>query len=148
VRGLDHRAVHAQLAPARDLEPARQRHHPLVEGGQRRGFDQVGPAQQGGVVGHPLQIDATELPEHQAVADEALDLLIAPAVQAPDHEQAQDDLDRRVPGRPRVRLCGARRAARQVGLDPAEDLIVIEQAIELAQHRLEVGHELRHQREQ
>jgi hypothetical protein len=50
-----------------------------------------------------------------------------------------------VPGRPRLYV---RRAPRQVGLDRAEDLSVIEQAIEFAQHRLEVGHELRHQREQ
>jgi hypothetical protein len=105
----------------------------------------VGPAQQRRVVGHPLEINTAELAQHQAIADEVLDLLVAPAVQALDHEQAQDDLDRRA--RPASRQA-VRRAARQVGLDPAEDLIVVEQAIELAQHRLEVGHELRHQREQ
>jgi hypothetical protein len=41
-----------------------------------------------------------------------------------------------------------RRPARQVGPDAPDDDVVVEQVVELAQHRLEPGIELRHQIEQ
>ena len=53
---------------------------------ERLRADGVGPADQRGVVGDLLEVDAAELPEHQAVVDEVLGLLVAPAVEPHDHE--------------------------------------------------------------
>ena len=55
---------------------------------------QVGPAEQGRIIGHGLRIDATELAQHQAITDPALGGLIAPPIQVLDHQHPQDDLDR------------------------------------------------------
>ena len=39
---------------------------------KRLGLDQVGPADERGIVGHLLHIDSAELAQHQAIADELL----------------------------------------------------------------------------
>src|ERR687886_1179279 len=131
-RGLHHRAVNAQLAPARHFEPSRQLNHALVEGEERLWRDEVGPAQQCGVVRHLLQINAAELAQDQTVGDEVLNLLVAPAVEALDHKQAQNDLDRRARASEDQAVW---RTPCQVGLDAPKDAVVLEQGIELAQHR-------------
>jgi hypothetical protein len=51
-RGLHHGAIHAELPPAGYLQRARQLDDSLVERRQRGGFDQIGPAQQGGIIGY------------------------------------------------------------------------------------------------
>jgi hypothetical protein len=144
-RRLHHRAVKAQLPPARHREPARQGDHAVVERDQRRGRDDVGPAQKGGVVGHLLQVDAAELAQDEAVGHEALDLLVAPPVEPLDDEQTQDDLDRRT--RP-PQGQAARPAPRHVSLDPANDLVVLEQPIQLRQFGFEGLGQSRHEPEQ
>jgi hypothetical protein len=98
--GLDHRAVEPQLAPGGHLEVAGQRHHPLVERGERRRGDHPGPAQQRRVGRHLLLVDPAELAQRQAAADEMLELLVAPTMEPLDHQQAHDGLDRRA-GAPR-----------------------------------------------
>src|ERR671938_934094 len=144
-RGLHHRAVDAQLAPARHFEPSRQRHHTLVEGEEGLWRDEVGPAQQRGVVRHLLQIDAAELAQDQTVGNEVLDLLVAPAVEALDHEKAQDDLDGRARPSPAQ---GVWRPLRQVGPDALKDRVTLEQAIEFAQHRFKLAEPRRDEGEQ
>jgi len=72
--------VDAQLPPARDPRGLRQRHDPVVERGDGARPDEVGPADEGGVVGHRLQVHAAELPQHQTIVDEVLGLGIAPPV--------------------------------------------------------------------
>jgi hypothetical protein len=50
----------------------------------------VCPADEGGVVGSGLQVEPTELAQNDAVVNEVLRLLIAEAIEPPDHEHPQD----------------------------------------------------------
>src|SRR5512146_1795538 len=95
---------------------------------QRGGLDEVRPAHEGGIVGYGLPVDATEVTQHQAIADPLLGLGITPRVKVLDDEQAQDDLDRsrRSPGSKRMGITLA-----QIGADLLKDAIIIEQRIEL-----------------
>ena len=100
---------------------------------------------QGGVVGDLLEVDPAELAEDQAVVDEVLGLLVAPAIEPHDHEHAEDDLDRcggPAPG------AGLGMPAGEVGADEVEELVVVEEAVELLELRLEAQAELGGQREQ
>ena len=92
--GLDRRGVDPELAAAGHLQRPGQLDHPVVERLERLRADGVGPADQRGVVGDLLEVDAAELAEHQAVVDEVLGLRVAPAVEPHDHEHAEDDLHR------------------------------------------------------
>jgi sensor domain CHASE-containing protein len=63
-----------------------------------------------------------------------LDLLVAPAVEPLEHEQAQHDLDRRA-GPPQAQA--VRAASGHVGFDPAKDRVILEQPVELRELGLE-----------
>jgi hypothetical protein len=75
--GLHGGGVDAELAAAGDLQAPRQLDDPVVELLERLGPDGVGPADQDGIVGDLLEIDAAELPQDQAVVDEELRLGVA-----------------------------------------------------------------------
>jgi hypothetical protein len=142
---LDHRAVDPELPAAGHCARPRQRHHPLSE--LLDGFrpDEVGPADERGVVRDRRQVDAAELAQDQAVGDAALGLRVAPAIEPLDHQQAQDHLDGgavAAPGR------GVRIPLGQIGFDPLDDRVLVEQAVQLPQFWLEVGRQFRHQRKQ
>src|SRR5262249_55428607 len=107
--------------------------------------DGVGPSDQRGVVGDALEVDAAELAEDQAVVDEVLGLLEAPGVQPHDHEHAEDDLDR---GGGAAAGGGPGVSRGEVAADEVEELVVVEEAVELLQLRLEAEPELGDQREQ
>ena len=110
------------------------------------GPDGVGPADQRGVVGDLLEVDPAELAEHQAVVDEVLGLLVAPAVEPHDHEHPEDDLHRGGGPAAGARSWGERRArSSRTALD---DLVVVEQAVELLELGLEAEAELGDQGEQ
>ena len=92
--GLDGRGVDAELAAPGHLQRPGQLDDAVVDPLDGLRPDGVGPPDQRGVVGDLLEVDAAELAEHQAVVDEVLGLLVAPAVEPHDHEHAEDDLDR------------------------------------------------------
>jgi hypothetical protein len=46
-----------------------------------------------GIVGHPFGVDLTKLAQHQAIADDLLDLLVTSAIEVLDKQHVQDDLD-------------------------------------------------------
>jgi hypothetical protein len=103
------------------------------------------PAQEGGVVGHLLQVDAAELAQDEAVGHEVLDLRVAPVVEPLDDEQAQDDPDRGT-GPPQRQA--VRPAPRHVGFDPAKDRVILEQPIQLRELGFEGPRQPRHESEQ
>jgi hypothetical protein len=142
---LHRRGVDPELATAGHLQRPGQLDHPVVERLERLRPDGVGPTDQRGVVGDLLEVDAAELAEHQAVVDEVLGLLIAPAVEAHDHEHPEDDLDRGGGA-----AAGPRpgRAACHVGADGLDDRVVVEQAVELLELGPESEAEPGHQGEQ
>jgi hypothetical protein len=143
--GLDHRAVDPQLpAPGHARRPS-QLDDPVEQPVQRRGLDQVGPAQQRRAVRHRLQRQAAELAQHQAVGHEPLGLLVAPAVQVLDHQHAQHDLHRR---RGPAGHRRPRPAPDQVVADQPEQRVVVEQAVDRRQLRLEPQRQPRHGVEQ
>lgn len=125
--GLYHRAVGPELTAPRRLVLEGQGYRPLVEAPERLGADQVRPADQRRVVGRGLQVQPAELPQDQRVRDVSLGGLEAPIVEAPYHQHPQDHLHRRgaAPEPLRVRV-----ALGQVGLEPDEELVVIEQPVE------------------
>src|SRR5215210_5440248 len=84
--GLDHRAVGSELATARNFQRAGQLDGALVERLKRFRPDQVGPADEGCVLGSALQIQATELPQADRITDEMLGLLVASSVEPFDHQ--------------------------------------------------------------
>ena len=92
--GLDRRGVDPELAAAGHLQRPGQLDHAVVERLERLRPDGVGPADQRGVVGDLLEVDAAELPQHQAVVDEILGLGVAPGIEPHDDEHAEDDLHR------------------------------------------------------
>jgi hypothetical protein len=139
---LHHRGVNPQLAATGHLQRTGQLDHAVVERGDRVGTNEVGPADEGGVVGHRLEIEAAELAQYQAVAHEALSLLVAPVVQALDDQEPQDDLDR---GGMAPARRGVRPAPHQVGAYSLEQRVVIQQLIELrefgVERQLQLGHQ-------
>jgi hypothetical protein len=143
--GLDRRGVDPELAAPRHLQRPGELDHPVVQRPQRLGADGVGPADQDGVVGDLLEVDPAELAEHQAVVDEVLGLLVAPAVEPHDHEYAKDDLDR---GGGTAAGPRARAAAGHIGADTVDDLIVVEQSVELLELGLETEPEAGDEREE
>jgi hypothetical protein len=90
--GFDYRAVDTQFPTAGDLQVAGALGDVVEQAVHRRRLDEVSPAPQRGIVGHPFGIHATELAQDQAVADPLFRLLIAPIVEVLDDEHAQDDL--------------------------------------------------------
>ena len=86
---LHHRAADAQLAPMCDVVLAGQLDHPVMPLVQHRRLDQIGPSQQGDVARHRLKTDATELAQYQAAGDKLTSLIIAPAIQVLEYQQAQ-----------------------------------------------------------
>ena len=94
-RRLHHRPVDAQRAATGDPTRLGQGDGAVVERGDRFRPDAVRPADAGGVVGHGRQRDPTALAQHQAVVDELRGFGIAPAGQALDHQQAEEDRHRR-----------------------------------------------------
>jgi hypothetical protein len=125
-----HHAVHPQLPSPGHFQRLRQRHDPLVERLEGAGPDQVGPAQQRGVVRHRGQIKATELAQDQAIGHKVFGLLVAPVVQPLDDQQPLNHLHGC--GGPSARG-GVGRAAAQVGFDAMKERIVCQQLIELRQ---------------
>jgi hypothetical protein len=107
--------------------------------------DGGGPADQGGVVGDALEVDAAELAQHQAVVDEGLGLGVAPGVEPHHHEHPEDDLDR---GGGAAAGSGLWVTAGEIVADPVDDRIVVEQLVEVLELRLEAEIELGDQREQ
>jgi len=126
--------VDAQPPPARDAGLLRQGDHPVVEGRHRVRADERRPADERRAVRHGPQIDAAELPQHEAIAHETLDLGVAPAVQSAHEQQAQDDLDRR--GGPSARR-GPRVPGGEVGAHALIEVVVVEEHIEPREHRVE-----------
>ncbi len=128
-------AVHPQLTPAGHAQLAGQGDHMVQQRLERVRLEQLRPAQQGRVIGHPCQPQAAELPQHQAVADEVFGLGITPAVQPLDDQQAQHDLHRR---RRAAGLAGARPAVSEVGADGGKERVVVEQLVQAGQDRFEL----------
>jgi hypothetical protein len=91
------------------------------------------PAQQGGGSGHPLKIYASKPAQDQAIGDALHRLLVAPAVHMLDDEQTQNGLGR---GRVAPTHSGEPIAPHQVAAHLGKQEIVIEQAIQLVQHRV------------
>ncbi len=143
--GFDGGGVDTELAATRDLEVPRQLNDAIIELLYGRWPNGVGPADQGGVVGDLLQVDAAELAKHHAVVDEEHGLGVAPAVKPHDHEHAEDDFD----GSRAAAVHGSQGIATgEVGANAGVDLVVIKEAIELSQLGLELKLELRHEGEQ
>ena len=130
VRG-DDGAIQAQLAAAGDVLLTGQGDDVIEQPLEGRRLNEVGPAQQRGIVGHARRVDAAELAQDEAVADPLLGLFVAPVIQVLDDQQAQDDLDGR--GGP-AEGGRARIAASKIGFDGLEELIVVEQGVELGEH--------------
>ena len=86
--GLDDRPIHAQFAATGNLECPCQQSHVIQQGVQRIWLDQVGPADEGGIIGHGLLVDSAELAQAEAVVDPELGGLIAPVVEMLRDEQA------------------------------------------------------------
>jgi hypothetical protein len=124
---------------------ARQAYHVIQELLQGCGLDQVGPAQQGRVIRCPLQAQAAELPQHQAVIDEVLGLGVAPAIQPTHNQQPQEDFER---GRWPTGLQRVRPSSSEIPLDRSEECVILQQLVKLSQHRLELQRQCRRQREQ
>jgi hypothetical protein len=143
--GLDGRGVDAELAAAGHLQRPGQLDHPVVERLDRLRADGVGPADQRGVVGNLLEVDAAELAEREAVVDEVLGLGVAPAVEPHDHEHAEDHLHRR---RGAASRTGPGMTAGHVLANGLKDLVIVERAVELLELGPEAEVELGHQREQ
>jgi len=143
--GLDHGAVHPQLAPSRHLQLAGQGHHVVEQGVERRRADERRPPQECRVVRRRRQPQAAELAQDQAVGDEVLRLGVAPAVQPAHDEQPEEHLHRRggAPGHQRLGP-----APGQVGLDRLEEPVVVEQGVQARQHGLKRQGQVRHEREQ
>jgi hypothetical protein len=80
---FDHHAIHLQLAPARHPQRPYQGHLTVVEQGRCLQPDEMSSAPQGSVTWNRPQIDATAPAQRQVVAQRRLDLLVAPAAQAP-----------------------------------------------------------------
>ncbi len=136
---LHHRAVQSELPSAGDPQLPGQLDHPLVNLLQRPRTNQVGPAVQGGIVRHRLQVDPAELAQDQAVTDEVLGVFITPAVHTLDHQHPQDHLDRRaMPAQGQT----VRVALDQIRFDSLEERVIVQQVVEFAQLRLKVGIEL------
>jgi hypothetical protein len=113
----------------------------LVQG---LGLNGVRPTDEGGIVWHRLPVDATELAQDQAVPDPLLGLRVAPAVEVFDDEHAQHHLDGR--GRPPVReRVGMTRC--QISFNQLKEGVIIEQLVELGQHRFHLSAQRRHPRE-
>jgi hypothetical protein len=143
--GLDRRGVDPELAAPRHLQRAGELDDTVVERLDRLRADGGGPADQGRVVGDLLEVNPAELAEDQAVVDEVLALLVAPAAEPHDHEHAEDDLHR---GGGPAAGPRPRGAAGHVVADEVEDLVVVEQAVELLQLGVEPEPEPRDQGEQ
>jgi len=143
--GLHRRGVDAELTAASNLERPGQLDDAIVELGDGPRPDGVGPADQRGVVGDTLEIDAAELAEDQAVVDEVFGLGVAPAVEPHDDEHAEDDLDG---GGGSSSGAGLGITAGQVAADEVEQLVVIQEMIELLQLGLETEAKLGDKREQ
>jgi hypothetical protein len=137
--------VDPELAAAGHLQRPGELDDTVVEGPERLGPDGVGPSDQRGVVGDAFEVDAAELPEYQAVVDEVLGLLGAPAVEAHHDQHAEDDLHRG--GGPAARA-GLGMTAGEIPADPLEELIVVEQPVELLELGLEAESEAGDQGEQ
>ena len=142
--GLHHGPVDAQRAAAGDARGLCERHHPVVERGHGRRPDQVGPADERGVVGHGLEVHPAALPQHQAIGHEVFRLFVTPAVEPLDDEQAEDDFDRG--GMPPARG-GLRAAFGEIRPHALIEGVVVQQRVELRQDRVERQPGGRHQRE-
>ena len=143
--GPDRGGVRPELAAAGHLAAPGQFDGAVIDRLQRPGADELGPADQHGVVGDLLEVDAAELSEDQAVVDEVLGPREAPAVQPHHDEHPEDDLD----GRGGAAVdAGHGVAPAEVVADAGEDLIVVEESIELGQPGLEPEAELRDQGEE
>ena len=89
--GLHHRPINVQLPPVRHLALAGQRGDVVKQGLHGRRLDQLGPTDQGGVVGDVFGRDATGLTQHQAIGNEVLGVLEVPAVEVLDDQHVQVD---------------------------------------------------------
>jgi hypothetical protein len=113
-RRFSHRPVKPQLAAPRDLARPRQCDDVVEQPGQRGGLDQGRPPAQRRIVGPWRHRHSAALAQDQAITAPEFGGLIAPAIQMLDHQQGQDNLDRR------RRPAGGRgvgKASRQVRLN-------------------------------
>lgn len=143
--GFHHRPVKPQLTPIRFVQLPCQVGHVIRQGLHSGRLNQPGPADQGRVVRHPLRIHATELAQHQAVCNELFGLLVTPAIQMFDHQHAQHDLHG---GRGTPIGAHARIPLNQIGFHGLEDRVMVEQTIQLCQHRIHLYVQLRNRGKQ
>ncbi len=88
------------------------------------------PAQQRGIVWHGGEVDAAARPPHQAIRHKLLGCLVAPVIQALDHQPAQDDLHGRRWPPTGGRIGGT---PPPVGFDPLQEHILFQPSVKLGQ---------------
>ena len=98
-------------------------------------------AQQRRLVGDPLEIDPTEPAQDQGVRYPLDRLLVAPGVQMLDHQQPQEHLSGR-----RGSAMDQRQpvALAQIAADLLVELVIVEQVVELDEHRVRLVGQFRH----
>jgi len=143
-RRLHHRAVQPQLPPFRDLHLPRQHGDPVNQRRQRGRLDGVRPAQQRRAIGHPLEIDPAEPAQHQTVGYPPFGLRETPIEEVLHDQQPQDHLRWR--GMPSM-VARVRIAADQVRAHHLEERLIVQQRVELAQHRVGLPRQLGYPRE-
>lgn len=139
-RRFGDRAIHSQLARPRDPRLSGQLGGPVIEQVQGLRLDGLRQAQERGRIGDPPKIFAREPAQDQTIGDPLQRLLVALSIQVLDIEQAQNDFGRR--GVPSMHS-GQSIASDQIGPDRLEQGVIIEQAIELEQHRIGLAGQFR-----
>ena len=134
--GLHHGAIGAQLPTLCELQLGGDGRHSGIQQGQRLRLDALGPADQHCVIGHGLKVQAAEATQQQAIGHMLLGLFIAPIIQSPDHQHAQDHLHRRrrTPGAGRLWV-----TLSQIALDRLKDRVVLQEQIDLSQLRIHLA---------
>lgn len=135
-------AVDPQLATMRDAQLTGEVVHVIQQLMEHGGLDQLGPADERGVIRHGLGGHPVELAQDQTVAHPVLGLGGVPAGTLRDDHHAQDHLTG-VEWRLRGSWVGM--TLRQIGGDPLDIEVVIEQAVEFPQLGRDVGGPFRDQ---
>src|SRR5258708_36367449 len=110
---------------------------------QRFGVQRVGPTDQGGIIGRWFPEQATEPAQHQALVHPIFGLLMTPSGQVLEQQHTQEDFRRR--GMASMHQGVAMPFAKVVA-HLVVPLVIVEQLIQLLQHRVDPSGHLRHAR--
>jgi hypothetical protein len=141
--GLHTGGIQPQLAPLCHLGLPGQLDYAVVERMQRFGLQRIGPTDQCGIIGRWFPEQATEPAQHQALVHPIFGLLITPSVQVLEQQQTQQDFHRR--GMASMHQ-GVPMPFAKVVAHLVVHLVIVEQLIQLLQHRVDPFGHLRHAR--